>query len=79
MTAAYGQTEPERLIQPVPSGGLPTAPQIDGGITTIPAPAALNAAAQATEAAPFAPGLIEIPPAPMPEDDRVGEDELSAS
>ena len=79
LTAAYGQTEPERLIQPVPSGGLPTAPQIDGGITTIPAPAALNADAQATEAAPFAPGLIEIPPAPMPEDDRVGEDELSAS
>ena len=81
LTAAYGQTEPEKLIQPVPSGGLPSAPQIEGGVTSIPLPAALNAAVSDSkdEAEPPAPKLMEIPPVPMPEDDRIGEDELSTS
>ncbi len=79
LTAAYGQTEPEKLIQPVPSGGLPSAPQIEGGITAIPLPATLNATALDPQAEPTTPDLMEIPPRPMPEDDRIGEDELSAS
>ncbi len=75
LTAAYGQTEPDKLIQPVPSGGLPSAPQIEESLTSLPQPALLNAADSPLEGDP----LMEVAPAPAPEDERVDRDELSTS
>ncbi|MGD2016865.1 MAG: GTPase domain-containing protein [Planctomycetota bacterium] len=78
LSASYGQTEPEKLIQPAPSGGLPSAPQIEEGVTplaAIPMLPSLNAAAAPEElpegeqdVATAAPSLVQVSPAPVVDD-----------
>jgi GTPase SAR1 family protein len=79
LTAAYGQTEPDKLIQPAPSGGLPAAPQIEQSLT--PLPASPGSAPWSDGQGPLddpesiASSLIQIAPAPIPEEARVDDEE----
>ena len=82
LTAAYGQTEPEKLIQPAPSGGLPAPPQIEEGLTPLPAiplAASLNGDEDPiVDLEPILSDLIKIAPAPVPEEARADEGEPTA-
>ena len=82
LTAAYGQTEPDKLIQPAPSGGLPAPPQIEEGLTPLPA-ISLAPPPGSPEDAPedrdelesTVAKLIQIAPAPVSEEARVDQEE----
>lgn len=82
LTAAYGQTEPDKLIQPAPSGGLPAPPQIEEGLTPLPA-ISLAPPPGSPEDAPedldelesTAAKLIQIAPAPVSEEARADQEE----
>ena len=85
LSSAYGQTEPEKLIQPAPSGGLPTAPHVDEPAQTlavIPMPGPLNgpqggALASdegASDRGPVAPSTVEFAPAPVLDDSLPSND-----
>lgn len=82
LTAAYGQTEPDKLIQPAPSGGLPATPQIEEGLTPLPA-ISLAPPPGSPEDAPedldhlegTAAKLIQIAPAPVSEEARADQEE----
>ncbi len=82
LTAAYGQTEPDKLIQPAPSGGLPAAPQIEQTLTPLPASAGSTPLGDAQDPLDdlesIASSLIQIAPAPIPEEARVDDEEPSA-
>ncbi len=79
LTAAYGQTEPDKLIQPAPSGGLPAPPQIEEGLTPLPtismAPSAGGPEDSLDDLENIASNLIQIAPAPVSEEARVDEEE----
>lgn len=82
LTAAYGQTEPDKLIQPAPSGGLPAPPQIEEGLTPLPA-ISLAPPPGSPEDAPgdldhlesTAAKLIHVAPAPVSEEARADQEE----
>jgi GTPase SAR1 family protein len=82
LTAAYGQTEPDKLIQPAPSGGLPAAPQIEQTLTPLPASPGSAPLGDAQDPLDdlesIASSLIQIAPAPIPEEARVDDEEPSA-
>ena len=79
LTTAYGQTEPDKLIQPAPSGGLPAPPQIEEGLTPLPtismAPSAGGPEDSLDDLENIASNLIQIAPAPVSEEARVDEEE----
>jgi GTPase SAR1 family protein len=82
LTAAYGQTEPDKLIQPAPSGGLPAAPQIEQTLTPLPASPGSAPLGDAQDPLDdlesIASSLIQIAPAPIPEEARVDDEKPSA-
>ncbi len=79
LTAAYGQTEPDKLIQPAPSGGLPAPPQIEEGLTPLPpislAPPPGRPEDALDDLGSTAANLIQIAPAPVSEEARVDQEE----
>lgn len=79
LTAAYGQTEPDKLIQPAPSGGLPAPPQIEEGLTPLPpislAPPPGSPEDALDDLGSTAANLIQIAPAPVSEEARVDQEE----
>lgn len=82
LTAAYGQTEPDKLIQPAPSGGLPAPPQIEEGLTLLPAISLApppgspeDAHEDLDDLESTAAKLIEIAPAPVSEEARADQEE----